>query len=255
MEYLEKMRMQADPAAQKIAPWEDVSLKPLPDGTPAQDVVGEHLRVFINECTWRWAREKSVDYEEAKTSRTGDASFEELYNAATFETAMLSRGVAAGDSGVRWEVQTKEGKAADDSQWEPYDDHVQLKLAKARRRGQATCEVSLGPKQWRYTIDLVRNVQRNYKTTKERSIRCVEVDTAEGGASKGGRLAKADLDAAIAFFVDMCTLPPAPKGAQRADGTGSVDSLRTVRTSGNSGKATSQRGSTASQGEYTTPLA
>lgn len=220
LEYLEKTRLSADPAAKGKAPWEDVSLKPMPEGALAQDVVGEHLRVFVNECAWRWASEKGIDYEEAKSTRMDDAAFEVLFNAATFEHAMLMRGVAAGELGVRWETQT--------DRWEPYEDDISAKIERARKLGHASCEVALGPKQWRYTIDITGMVQRNPKTMKERPIRCVALDpllaAATGDGKRGKQMSKAELDSAIKFFVDMCTLPPAPetKGPERSRSLGAI---------------------------------
>merc|ERR1712048_1506789 len=55
MEYLDSKKQSK--AAADCPPWADVSLEALPASTSSRDVVGEHLRVFINECTWRWSKD------------------------------------------------------------------------------------------------------------------------------------------------------------------------------------------------------
>merc|ERR1719203_1133006 len=58
--------------------WEDLSLHPLPADAAPQVIVGEHLRVFVNECTWRWARHRGLDYTTAKTERETEAAAAEF---------------------------------------------------------------------------------------------------------------------------------------------------------------------------------
>lgn len=227
LEYLEKAR----PVGRTDhPPWEDVSLQPLPPAAPVNDVVGEHLRVFINECTWQWARERSLEYEDAKTSRHSEehsASFNSVFNADTFRAAMRARSVVKSEeAGVCWEVQT-------DSSWTPFDYNTNQLISAARSAGRAQVEVRLGPKGWTYEIDLRKFVQRNPKTGKERAIRCVKAaPKEEKGKGKGGKgagkaeasagmrqLSADELEVAIQYFVDMCTLPEGapvrPSGVSR----------------------------------------
>jgi len=201
LEYLEKHRKGNTPV--QTAPWEEVSLRPLPRTAQPRDVIAEHLRVFVNECTWRWSREKGLTYEQAKQVRLSDtnaADFSRLYNASTFADAMRARGIVANSSAMRWEVTTDQS-----SGWSAYDDNISLQIDGAAQKGLGKVEVQLGPKGWRYEIDIGRLVQRNAKTGKERPVRRSNVPV----PVPQGRLAEQDLMKAIQYFVDMETLPRA----------------------------------------------
>eukprot|EP00928_Gymnodinium_smaydae_P071066 TRINITY_DN54748_c0_g1_i1.p1 TRINITY_DN54748_c0_g1~~TRINITY_DN54748_c0_g1_i1.p1 ORF type:complete len:420 (-),score=64.06 TRINITY_DN54748_c0_g1_i1:60-1223(-) len=208
LEYLEKKRALADPSHGTQAPWEDVSLQPLPVTASARDVVGEHLRVFVGECTWRWSRQRRITYEEAKRLRLGETSvaedFNKLYNAQTFAVAMRARGVldvaeSATSRSCRWETRT-------DTDWAPLDENVVLQIERARDRGEVLVEVRMGPKSWRYQFDLKRMKQVNPVTGKEREIRCV--DAPPPTSSKRRKLTAAEFQEAVRYFVDLHTLPP-----------------------------------------------
>lgn len=189
-------------------PWEDVSLRPLPEGTPPRDVTGEHLRVFMNECTWRWATDQKIKYEDAKKVRLDDcnaASFTQLYNTITFKAYMQARGVVvAGGATKQWETLTEEG------QWSAYDENANAEILRGEQQGQTKIWFRSGAKGWKYELDLTRMVQRNPKTGKERAVRCQE--KTEGSAPlPAGKISREDLDAAVEFFLSMDTLsaPPA----------------------------------------------
>lgn len=222
-EYLERARMQSE-GPTGTAPWEDISLKVLaPDAKP-NDVVGEHLRVFVNECTWKWAQDRGLEYEVAKARRSGDvhaAEFNRLFNADTFRAAMLARGVveqppaAVRQDQVQWEVKT-------DTSWAPLEAAANDCLERARAEGRDQVELRLGPMGWKYQVDLRRHVQRNPKTGKERPIRLVQAGA--GGAAqapaqsvRGPRrprqLKREELEAAISLFVELQTLPEGPARA------------------------------------------
>lgn len=213
MEYLEARRpVGAGEAA--TPPWEDVSLRPLKPGTPARDVVGEHLRVFMGECTWSWSRQQGLEYEAAKTARSEPRcadSFAAVFNAATFEAALIAKGVAAKPEAgrpVQWEAMAEGGS------WNAYDEEVSAQIEQGRLRGLRTVEVRSGPRGWKYEIDLVKMVQRNPKTKKERPLRCVERAARAAAAAAPARgLPLQDIRKEIAYFVDLCTLPAAPRGA------------------------------------------
>lgn len=201
MEYLEAKRS-ADCEASGIPPWEDVSLKPLKPGTAVRDIVGEHLRVFMGECTWSWSRSRGITYEAAKTARDTDRDFATVFNEATFEACLVSKGVAAKAQGAMiWEAMGDRG-------WAPYEQDVSLKIEQERARGKQLIEVRFGPKGWKYEIDLIKNVQRNPKTRTERPIRSVAASAASAKASGQG-IPMEDLRKEIKYFVDLCTLPAA----------------------------------------------
>mmetsp|Transcript_93241 Transcript_93241/g.259747 ORF Transcript_93241/g.259747 Transcript_93241/m.259747 type:complete len:521 (-) Transcript_93241:139-1701(-) len=44
----------------------EVHVEPMPEGSPVEKVVGEHLRVFRNQCIHRWAQVCGLPYERAK---------------------------------------------------------------------------------------------------------------------------------------------------------------------------------------------
>jgi hypothetical protein len=205
MEYLEAKRA-ADCEASGIPPWEDVSLKPLKPGAAIRDVVGEHLRVFMGECTWTWSRNRRMTYEAAKTARDQKEhadDFAAVFNDVTFEACLVAKGVAAKSTGAMiWE-------ALGDKGWSPYEQDVSLKIEQERARGKQMIEVRFGPKGWKYEIDLTKNVQRNPKTRTERPIRCVPASSSSTKASGQGFPIE-DLRKEIRYFVDLCTLPEAP---------------------------------------------
>eukprot|EP00930_Biecheleria_cincta_P055651 TRINITY_DN41948_c0_g1_i1.p1 TRINITY_DN41948_c0_g1~~TRINITY_DN41948_c0_g1_i1.p1 ORF type:complete len:383 (-),score=59.73 TRINITY_DN41948_c0_g1_i1:46-1194(-) len=206
MEYSEKISKAGTVPGE--APWEDVSLQPLPAKATPRDIVGEHLRVFCNECTWTWARQRGLDYDQAKAARLGGdealaQDFASLYNASSFRTVMHSRGVVlrCGPSAC-WEVLTQENA------WTPYDQEASLQIEQAAQAGLARLELRLGPRGWQYVIDLQRLVQLNPKTGKDRPIRRVEGSspTSTTGIT---RIANADFEDAVQFYVDVQTLPAA----------------------------------------------
>mmetsp|Transcript_97730 Transcript_97730/g.170662 ORF Transcript_97730/g.170662 Transcript_97730/m.170662 type:complete len:410 (-) Transcript_97730:23-1252(-) len=208
MEYLDRQRQAIDGSLARAPPWDEVSLR-LPDGSPSsRDVVGEHLRVFINECTWRWAQGKGMDYATAKEKRLDDENaqeFSHLYNASAFEVAMLARGVAGDASSRQWEVQTEGNK------WIPYNDEQNEVLERARLMGLRQTEVRVGS--WMYEINLERMVQMNRKTKKDRPIRSAEMSAKR----LQGRITMEELKAAIDYFVSLQTLPAPPAGGIEAE--------------------------------------
>jgi len=183
-----------------------VSLKTLSEDAPAQEVVGEHLRVFVAECTWQWAQEHGFSYEEATSARQKSehaTDFSRLFNASSFEAAMLARGVVL-DTGVfQWESASKSGE------WVPYEPEISKQIDVAHQRGIAEIRIRLGPKCWQYVIDFNRMVQRNPKTGVERALRNVAVASSDA-RTRPGQLTLEILQQSIKYFVDMQTLPPAP---------------------------------------------
>lgn len=206
MDYIERRRASLDPKACRGPSWEDVSLKTLPEDAPAQEVVGEHLRVFIAECTWQWAQQHGLSYEDATGARQQPehvTDFSRLFNAISFEAAMVARGVVI-DTGVfQWESADKSGE------WVPYEPDISRQIDLAHQRGIAEIRIRLGPKCWQYIIDFNKMVQRNPKTGMERPLR--NVDAASSGArTRPGQLTLDILQQSILYFVDMQTLPPTP---------------------------------------------
>lgn len=199
MEYLDARRQEADVSLAHAPPWDDVSLRPLAAGASPQEVVGEHLRVFVNECTWKWAGDKGLNYTTAKEARSKDdqaqRDFARFFNAAAFEVAMLARGVATDAVARQWEVNT------DGHTWTPYGEEQNEVLERARLLNKKSCEVRHGT--WAYEIDLVRMVQRNRKTKKERPVRCTDAPAKR----RQGRLNLSELKTAIEYFVGLQTLP------------------------------------------------
>jgi len=207
-EYLEKHALSRGVAA--VPPWEDVSVKQMPASASVEEFVGEHLRVFVNECTWHWAERatgsRSMDYEEAKRLRFDGAhanDFARICNAATFAAHMRAAGLCAdgratSQDRLLWEVQT--GAA-----WQPFEPRVNALLEEARLADRPVVECCFGPKGWRYVLDLRRRVQRKPKSGRERALRCAPAP------GKRRRLSPQELNAAIRVFVeDLVTLPPAP---------------------------------------------
>jgi len=201
MEYLNSTS-QVHGAAQ-TPPWEDVSLRQLPPDASPQDFVGEHLRVFVSECTWRWAQERGLGYAAAKQERdsSDDAAsdFAHIFNDVSFEAAMLARGVVDDVTKMRWEVEVDGGG------WNPYAEEQNEHIERARLQKLPKCEIRI--RNWTYDIDLVRMVQVNPKTRKERPIRCVEATAC--ATNRGGRLTHDQLKEQIAYFVNLHTLPTA----------------------------------------------
>jgi len=200
LEYLEKAGRAASSTLSSTPSWEDVSLGPIPDGAKPDFIVGEHLRVFKNECAWSWAQAKRMDYEAAKVACGEDAhakDFERLYNADTFRAAMRARGVVAETGGVQWQADSGKG-------WIPYDTSVNAQIERARQKGTAKVKVRLGPKGWKYEVDLHRFVQRNPVNGTERTIRCIK--GADVPAEKG-KLTPCELEDAVQYYIDLCTLP------------------------------------------------
>jgi len=92
--------------------WHELTVEPFPPDASVLDVIGEHLRVFINSCTWAWAQKAGISYTEAKARWTlaGGAStshdsralpeVDELCNARTFMAYLVSAGVVNASSRV-----------------------------------------------------------------------------------------------------------------------------------------------------------
>mmetsp|Transcript_128391 Transcript_128391/g.256451 ORF Transcript_128391/g.256451 Transcript_128391/m.256451 type:complete len:514 (+) Transcript_128391:121-1662(+) len=206
IEYIERRRASSDPKACRGPSWEDVTLKTLPQDVSAQEVVGEHLRVFIAECTWQWAQERGLSYEEATGARQEPeqmTDFARLFNAASFEAAMIARGVVLDTDVFQWESASKCGE------WVPYEPEVSKQIDVAHQRGVAEIRIRLGPKCWQYIIDFNRMVQRNPKTGQERPLRNVAAASSDA-RTKPGQLTLEILQRNIQYFVDMQTLPPVP---------------------------------------------
>merc|ERR1719401_1940284 len=148
MEYLDARRQEADASLACAPPWDDVSLRPLNSEAGARDVVGEHLRVFVNECTRKWAGVKGLSYAAAKEARMKDEQaqqdFSRLFNALAFEIAMLARGVATDAVFKQWEVQM------DGDHWAPYSEEQNEVLERARLMSMSSCEVRVNA--WMYEI-------------------------------------------------------------------------------------------------------
>lgn len=202
MKFIESRGSHLDPG---MPHWEDVSLKALPQSSSPQEIVGEHLRVFVAECTWAWSRQVGVTYERAKEVRFDDehsGGFVQRCNAAKFRASMVSRGVASDACLAKWESAARPGEA----QWVPYDADVSDQIEEAWQKSLPSVEVRVGPKSWRYTIDFSQNVQRNPKSGQERSLRrCSRLPS-----ERPGKLSLSELDTQIAFFVELATLPPDP---------------------------------------------
>merc|ERR1711924_308831 len=94
-------------------------------------------------------------------------------------------------------------------EWVPYQPDVNDKITRAHLQGERTLPVKLGPKAWSYEIDLSAMVQRNAKSGAERQIRCVD----RPPQNRVGCVTCEELDKAIAYFVEMMTLPEAPSQA------------------------------------------
>jgi len=180
-------------------PWEDVSLRPLPKGTPPLDIVGEHLRVFLGECVWAWSRRQKLEYEAAKEAKDQPEHAEEfasLFNDATFVEALRNRGVVS-DSVPQWECQLEAGK------WGAYRQGDSEQIERAYISKQTTLKLMLPPNGWTYVIDLAKSVQRNPKSNTERPIRRVEIDPSQ----QAGKVSSQDLKKAVQHFIDLATLP------------------------------------------------
>mmetsp|Transcript_34623 Transcript_34623/g.99771 ORF Transcript_34623/g.99771 Transcript_34623/m.99771 type:complete len:375 (+) Transcript_34623:54-1178(+) len=204
LEYLEKQGFADADVTCRKPPWEDVSVKPLADTASVDDVVGEYLRVFVNECTWQWAEANGVDYETAKRDRLDAESFVSLCNASSFTAWMRAKGLVseseALETNLQWEVLAED--------WVPFEPAVNSLIEQARKRGKQTLECRLGPKGWTYALDLRLKEQRNPKTGKVRPIRCAPVPL-ESPAKR--QLLPRELDASVRMFVeDLVTLPLAP---------------------------------------------
>jgi len=205
MTYLEMRGGQKGLASAGAPPWEDVSLQNLGDKATPEDVVGDHLRVFMAECTWAWSREQGLQYEAAKEMRNhpkyGD-SFTKRFNATTFEASMLSRGAVYQPTGKRWE------HMQDNGEWVPYSVNESIRIEKAFLQGKQTVDMVIGAKGWTYTIDMRQYLQRNRKTGKDRPIRRADVDVAS--ETPRGQVTEAQLKDGIRYFVELATLPEAP---------------------------------------------
>jgi len=186
-------------------PLEDLAFGRLPPHASAEAIVGEHLRVFVNECTWRWARERGVDYSTAVVDRGDEASagfleFVRMCNAATFEAALIARGVVSDSSALgHWEVQLEDGL------WSPFAAEHGEALERTHQSGGRECALRI--RNWSYQVDLVHMVQRNMATWRERAVR--RVPRLCGDDAIEGRVTKADLELAINHFVRLQTLPQA----------------------------------------------
>lgn len=169
LNYLEKYSSTASPS---VAPWEDVSLRPLAESATPTDIVGEHLRVFMGECTYEWALAKGLSYEQAKDARLQAehaADFERAFNDVTFAAALRSKGAVADPFRVKWEMHSRSG-----GKWIPYHAGVNAKICAAAASGKPSLQVQVrsGSHTRAYDIDLQRGCQRNPTTGTEHKIRC-----------------------------------------------------------------------------------
>jgi len=183
--------------------WEDMSLRPLLPTAGPEDIVGEHLRVFMNECTWSWGCQTGLTYNVAKDARTNESNavdFARFYNATTFEHALRARGVVAEVGSSQWEVMTTES-----GEWQAYDHAAHARICAAQQQGLSKLSLKLGPRGWTYEINLDAHVQRNPQTGKERPIRC-----APATGRRPGSVTEEEMKSAIAFFLEMETLSRAP---------------------------------------------
>jgi hypothetical protein len=205
MMYLEMRGGQKGLAAVDAPPWEDVSLQSLGDKATPEEVVGDHLRVFMAECTWAWSREQGMEYAAAKDLRNQPKysdSFIRRFNAATFQASMLSRGAVFEPTGKRWE------HMQDSGEWVPYSINDSMSIEKAFEQGKQTVNMVIGAKGWTYEIDIRQFLQRNRKTGKDRPIRRMDVDLSS--EMPRGKVTEAQLKDGIKYFVELATLPEAP---------------------------------------------
>mmetsp|Transcript_38661 Transcript_38661/g.106500 ORF Transcript_38661/g.106500 Transcript_38661/m.106500 type:complete len:410 (-) Transcript_38661:174-1403(-) len=209
--YLEARR-QTSGDTSGVPPWEDVSLRALPPDASARDVVGEHLRVFVGECTWSWSRMSCQTYEVAKARRFSpafEADFASICNAATFEAAFVAKGMVAKPEEApdrQWEAITDKGC------WNAYEEDINTVIEQARLEGFDSVDVCIGPRGWMYQVDLARMVQRNFKTHTERAIRWAP--RSKGASQPARGIPLEELRKEIKYFVDLHTLPATPAKAQ-----------------------------------------
>lgn len=217
MMYLETRGGQKGLNAVDAPPWEDVSLQNLGDKATPEEVVGDHLRVFMAECTWAWSREQGLEYAAAKDLRShpkyGD-SFTRRFNAATFQVSMLSRGAVYEPTGKRWE------HMQDSGEWVPYSINESIRIEKAFGQGTQTVDMVIGAKGWTYEIDIRQFLQRNRKTGKDRPIRRLDVDLSS--EMPRGKVTEAQLKDGIKYFVELATLPEAPLDTASPETQGSA---------------------------------
>lgn len=213
LEYLQS-RSQVPGAVRGRPPPGDLAVELPGAGAEPEAVVGEYLRVFVNDCTWRYALREGLDYDRAKLERDRDGaeSFAELCNAATFEVMLLARGCIFDKPPKQWEVQLENGT------WSPYGVDVNQELERARLVRESLCQVVV--RNWTYEVNLKHMVQMNLKTKKERPLRCIQPsDASEGDDSGRGKLLYIAIKAAINHFVDLQTVAPrsaAPAGIRSA---------------------------------------
>jgi len=214
MEYLQS-RSQV-PNACRRPPAEDLAVQSLQENASPKAIVGEYLRVFVNECTWRLAKERGVDYEIAKKERQGEASsasaasFARLCNAHSFEASVLAKGLASDLPPRRWEVRLEDGT------WSAYGSEQNEVLEMARHLDVPICKIKI--RTWIYEVDLDQMVQINAKTWKERSVRCVELGREErSNQPRRARLTHEEIKAAIRYFVDLETLAAAPPARRKEE--------------------------------------
>lgn len=204
LEYLEEQRQGKEVATGNIPPWEDMSLN-IREDADTEAVVGEYLRVFANECTWRWAQDNKIRYQEAKQLRQQGQANEDsktrlsvLYNSEAFVAWVRGRGAIVPEGGA-----TTFETMMDDGSWIPFDQHATQLVEKAKAHGAQTCEVTMGT--WRYLIDMTSMTQRNLKTNKVRQLRVGRLDKPRKSMVKNE-----DLQRVLKQLVDLETIPAHP---------------------------------------------
>merc|ERR1719291_1453732 len=109
----------------------------------------------------------------------------------------------SGAAGLQWAAQMGTG-----DEWTPYEEASAAAIERAYQQGQGVVQVQVqvGPKSWRYDVDLRRGLQVNPVTGKERTVRRLlePVDMR-------GKVTPAQASEAVRYFVDLCTLPEAPR--------------------------------------------
>ncbi|CAK0813143.1 unnamed protein product [Prorocentrum cordatum] len=113
----------------------------------------------------------------------------------------------SGVYGPQWAAQMGAG-----DEWTPYGESTAAAIEHAFQRGQEAVQVQVqvGPRPQRYEVDLRRSLQVNPETGKERAVRRL-VEPAD----MRGKVTLAQATEAVRYFVDLCTLPEAPRSCAK----------------------------------------
>lgn len=171
--------------------WEDLSVQKLSSTASAVDVVGEHLRVFVNQATWIWAQKQGVSYSTASLDRQVGRSPARLFSATDFEAWILAKGLAREIPTRRWEVQFEDGS------WAHYEEFANEVLELVRIQGGSSGQVKVHA--YLYEVNFETLVQKNLQSGKDRPVRWTPV-------TQPGQFALEDIKSAICYFVEMETL-------------------------------------------------